>query len=309
MKILKTLKKVKFHKATALTLGFFDGVHKGHRMIISRTVKYAKRHGLVSVVYTFLPSKTWKCPFARKRPLLTSVDHRLKLIEDIGVDYCYLQDFTKAFASISAADFLDKVLFPKFKPEYICIGSNFRFGKNQKGTAMMMRQTAAKKGIRLEIEKPFRLNGRNVSSSGIRSLIEAGRIEEASKYLGRPYSVLGTVIHGKGLGRRIGFPTANLDPHNEAIPPLGVYATRTIINGKTFDSVTNIGKFKDNRIIEAHIFNFRKNLTGKDIEVLFFKKLRPEMEFESSGTLAAQIKKDCYKARNLLRSRELYYKK
>lgn len=308
MKVLKTLEKVKFRKRTALTLGFFDGVHKGHRIIISRAVKYAQKHGLVSVVYTFLPSKTWERPFARKRPFLTSVDHRLKLIEDMGVDYCYLQDFTKGFSSMTAADFLDRILFPVFRPAYICVGSNFRFGRNQEGTALMLRKMAGKAGIELRVEKQFRLNGRSVSSSKIRNMVESGRIGEASKYLGRPYSVLGTVINGKGLGRKLGFPTANLDPHNEAIPPVGVYVTRTRVDGRIFDSVTNIGKvekkgFEYDRIIEVHIFGFSRDIAGKDIEVMFFKKLRPEMKFLSPGTLASQIKKDCHKARKILQAR------
>ncbi|MDD5644324.1 MAG: riboflavin kinase, partial [bacterium] len=238
MKVLKTLKEVKFESRTALTLGFFDGLHKGHRLVISGIVEYAAKHGLPSLVFTFLPPTTRRNLVSKKRPFLTSSDHKIRLIEEMGVDYCYIQKFTKSFLSITAPDFLEKVLFPKFKPDYICVGSNFRFGRNQRGTAEMMRKAAEHRGVGFKMEKPFLVNGRIVSSSRIRKLIESGRIETASDYLGRAYSVLGTVIKGKGLGTKLGFPTANLDPHNEAMPPLGVYATKTRIGGKLFGSVT-----------------------------------------------------------------------
>ncbi len=304
MKLLKKEGLINFDAGTALTIGVFDGVHSGHQEIIRNTVKEAKAKGLDSFLLTFSSHPLATLYPLKKPPLLASLEHRLKLIESLGIDYCYVHDFSREFAEMEPVDFIKKWLIKNFHPGFICVGGNFHFGSGKKGDTDFLKKICSEMGIGIKIVKLVEVEGARVSSTFIRGLIESGRVKESERYLGRKYSIVGTVVKGKGVGRKIGFPTANIDPHNEAMPPIGVYLTRVIYGGKTFDSVTNVGSevpegWAFDRIVEAHILDFNENILGKDIEIIFFDKLREELKFDKTEDLAAWIKKDIKKARNI----------
>ncbi|MCK5160933.1 MAG: bifunctional riboflavin kinase/FAD synthetase [Candidatus Aureabacteria bacterium] len=301
MKLLKKEDLLNFDAGTALTIGVFDGVHSGHQEIIRNTVEEAKAKGLDSLLLTFSSHPLATLYPVKKPPLLASLEHRLKLIESLGIDYCYVQEFSREFARTEPVDFIKKWLMKNFHPEFICVGGNFHFGRGKKGDTVFLKKVCSEMGIGVKIVKPVEVEGARVSSTFIRGLIESGRVKESERCLGRKYSIVGTVVKGKGVGKKIGFPTANIDPHNEAMPPIGVYLTRVIYDGNTFDSVTNVGSevpegWAFDRIVEAHILDFNENILGKNIEIIFFDKLREELKFDKTEDLSARIRDDVEKA-------------
>ena len=297
MKIISGLKQPGKFKNPVVALGVFDGVHLGHRKILDAAVAKARSIGGVCIVLTF-----W--PHPQKEESLYSLEHRLRLIAQLGVDICIVVRFNKRFAGMPAADFIKNILFKKISARYIYVGKNFRFGKGAEGNLKTLERLSKVFKFKLKAFEVARINRLPISSTLIRSLIKKGKLSEAGKLLGRPVSILGTVIKGSSLASRWGFPTANINPHHEVIPPAGIYAARAIYGRKKFNAVCYIGTRPTLGPlpvhIEVHIFNFNRNIYGEYLEIQFVKKIRKEKKFASSVLLIRQIKKDVARAKKLL---------
>jgi len=308
MKFMKTLYGIsnlkKSSKPSAVSVGIFDGVHIGHKEILSQLIRYSKRRNLQSVVVTFDPHPAKVLKKGQPVAAITSLGHRLRLLEKSSVDKCLVISFDKAFAKKSAHDFVDKLLVDKLNMKALIVGGTFSFGREQVKTIPALKKIADKFGFKLMPVKPKHFRKRTISSSLIRHLIEKGRLKTAESLLSRPVSILGTVIKGRKRGRIIGFRTANINPHHEAIPPGGVYAAHTVLDKKRYKSVVNIGRrptFNEKEpSIEVHIFGINRDIYGKDIEVLFKKRLRSERRFKNENHLRAQIIKDAHLAQKLI---------
>lgn len=292
-----------------VALGVFDGVHRGHRLILRRVAAEAKKRNMISVVVTFRnhPSEFFSSGnLAEKVPHLTSLEHKLFCIGQEGIDACYVIDFDKAFADTDPVDFIREVLIRKLRMFSLYVGEDFLFGKRAKGNISLLKILSCSEHFHLHVLSHFKLRNRIVSSTLIRGLIRQGNLKDAQYFLGRRVSFFGEVIHGEGRGRDLGFPTANIVPHHEVLAPDGIYATQAVISGRVFKSVTYIGTkptFKDifsSRSIEVFLLDFGKNIYGKKIEVRFFKKIRNDRKFLSVESLVVQMKKDVAAAKKIL---------
>lgn len=273
-----------------MALGVFDGVHRAHINILRQAVKRARKINGTSVVLTFYPHP-------QKQESLYSLKHRLRLIAEQGINISIVINFNKHFSRISAEEFIKNILFSKIRAHDVYIGKNFKFGKDAKGNFRILEKLAKIYNFRVKVFDVVKIKNKPVSSTCIRDLIKKGKFVCAQKLLGRPVTVLGTVIRGRVLARRLGFPTANINPHHEVIPPHGIYAVRIIFKGKKFNSLCYIGTkptffHQKSRHIEVYIFNFNRDIYGEDLEIQFIKKIRNERKFNSADTLVKEIKKD-----------------
>lgn len=308
MKVIHGLRHIKRPRnGSCVTVGVFDGVHVGHRRIIKTMVSDAAASDLTSVILTFDPHPSSILNPKIKTPSLISLNHRIRLAGELGADLVVVLKFTKALAGMQAAKFTRDVLVGKLGTREICVGENFYFGRGAAAGAKVLKKIAGDTGIAVKIVKPVIIGAKVVSSSLIRHAITTGNLREAGKLLGRPVSILGTVVTGARIARELGYPTANVNPHHEVIPPSGVYAVRANLNGRTYGGVLNIGvrpTFYAPRdqepAIEVHLFNFDGRIYGKDIEIFFIKRLRGELRFKSSKELIEQIKRDTERAGKIL---------
>ncbi|NQU95543.1 MAG: bifunctional riboflavin kinase/FAD synthetase [Candidatus Omnitrophica bacterium] len=298
-----------------VTIGVFDGVHCAHQRIIETLIKKAKRKNSKTLLITFDPHPANISSLSKKVPLLISLKHRLHLLGEMGLDNVLVLRFDRKFAKVSAAKFIEKVL-GKIHIDEIIVGKNFFFGNKKRGKVGDLGKFSEDYGYRLSVISEVKRSQKVISSTWIRSLILKGDLRKARTLLGRPVTVLGTVIPGHKRGRIIGFPTANINPHHEVIPPSGVYAVKISLTssgtggpkGKIYNGIMNIGTrptFKGvspdvEPTIEAHIFNFNKYIYGKDLEIIFVKKIRKEKRFKDAASLARRIKMDEKRARQIL---------
>ncbi len=311
MELIHGLEKIQpFSEKTFLTIGTFDGVHIGHQEVIKKVVSSAKREGGTSVIITFDPHPRSLFGKYNDALTLTSTPHKLNLIDRLNVDICVLIEFDKDFAEMPADTFIKDVLYKKLNLKKIILGARTRFGKNRQGTAGLMQEMGEEFGFDVEVVNDVKINNIVVSSTVIRKYVHSGELEFASAFLGRQFSIWGTVIKGQTVGRHLGYPTANLDPHNEVIPPSGVYAVEVILDNRPLSGVLNIGfrqssKSLDDVVpaIEVHIIDFDQNIYGRDIEVIFHKKIREEKRFSQKQALIEQIKEDESEARKYFESK------
>lgn len=290
MQIIHKTNKIRKFNNPVVVLGIFDGVHRAHRKILTQTVKFARAIKGTSILVTFYPHP-------QKEESLYSLEHRLKLISGFGIDVCVVIRFDREFAQIEAEDFVKFILVKKIGAKYIFVGKNFTFGKNALGDYRLLKKLSHKYSFKLKAFNVIRIKDQPISSTYIRRLIKGGNLAQAEKLLMRRVSVLGTVVRGASLARRLGFPTANIEAHHEVLPPPGVYAVRVIYNQKKFFGVCSLGhkptfNKQKNQHIEVHIFNFAKNIYGAHLEIQFAKLLRKQRKFASTAALALQIKKD-----------------
>ncbi len=304
MKTISGLANFKFKSGlqkTVVVIGVFDGLHRGHQYLVSKAVSMARRLRRKSICLTFHPHP-------RGVPYLISLKHRLKLIESAGIDYTLVAHFTKEFARISAKDFIDRIIGAMLSASYVFVGRNFRFGHNMKGNVSLLKHYGERMGFKVVPVKELKVSGLIASSNTIRSLIKMGNLVKAEKLLGRKVSVLGTVIPGLKRGRILGHPTANINPHHEVLPRSGVYAVKIFLDDKVYSGICNIGrrptfsKPPDEQTVEAHIFDFKKDIYGQDLEIQFILEIRGEKKFPSSAHLSGQIRKDEKKALKILSS-------
>jgi len=294
--------------APVVALGNFDGVHLGHRRIIERAVAMARSLKGSSVVYTFDPHPVRILAPAECPPLIETLEQRLSSIESLGVDFCVVEPFTAGLAAMGAKEFFLDILAGRLEARAVVVGYDFTFGARRQGTADLMRELGAKRGIDVvKVEAQF-LEDKLVSSTNIRRLIEHGEVCEAEKLLTRPYAIEGLIVPGRGIGRRLSARTANIESENECIPANGVYLTEAVIEGKSYPSVTSIG---DNPTfphapfaIEAHLIGRDVDVMGKKIRLLFLGRMREQVAFASEEELKDQIRKDIEKARQMHRDRD-----
>ncbi|RLB10631.1 MAG: riboflavin biosynthesis protein RibF [Deltaproteobacteria bacterium] len=306
MSIIRDLSELKSPiQNPVLTIGNFDGVHRGHLALFDKVKQIAKEINGLSVVMTFDPHPIKVLSNGNGPPVITPTPQKLRLIKEAGIDIILCLPFTKEFATISAKDFVEKILVQKIGVKYIVVGYDYAFGKNRQGNIEFLKKMAEQYGFKVEVVNPVSINGTIVSSTKIRNLVQEGKLEEAKILLGRNYQVTGTVIKGKNRGTRIlGYPTANLKLIDELTPKTGVYAVKVHIDNKVYKGVANIGynpTFGNGAFsVETHIIGFDKNILGKEIRVEFVKRLRDEKKFKSPSELAEQIKKDIQEAQKVL---------
>jgi riboflavin kinase/FMN adenylyltransferase len=301
MKVIRSLSEIKRYPRAVVCLGVFDGVHLAHRRILRDAVRKARAIKGRSVAVTF-----W--PHPQKEEALYSLNHRIRLIGQLGIDTCVVIRFNKAFARLSAERFIS-LLVKKLGAEYIYVGENFRFGRRAEGDTRLLGRLSRRYNFTLCLYDVMKIRGRPISSTYIRRLITCGDLKNAELLLGTPVSVLGTVKKGDSLARAWGMPTANIDPHHEIIPPSGVYASRVRLNNRTFPAVCYVGirptivkqKTKSKpKNIEVHLFGLRRDIYGQELQVQFIKKIRAERRFVSIEALVRQIKKDTFSARKII---------
>lgn len=310
MKIVRNVHKFRLKdKRSVVAIGIFDGVHLGHRAVIRRAASRAKRLGIKSIVLTFDPHPA-KILHPLKAPLLLmSLEHRLRLIGEMGVNICAVAEFDREISFLEPQEFVRDYLVGRLRAKEVIVGPDFHFGKERKGNIGLLKEMGRELGFTTEVAKPVKVQGQVLSSTKIRNLIESGDLKKAQKFMGRPVAVLGTVMKGSRLGRFLGYPTANVDPHHEVIPPSGVYAVKIKFADKLYNGVLNIGRrptflrkksAEIEPVIEVHIFDFKDKIYGKDLEIEFIKKIRQERKFPSRRALIKRIKLDEARARGIL---------
>lgn len=301
MEIFETLEAIQNIKPTAVALGNFDGVHLGHQELIRQAVKKAGDAGLKSAVFTFSNHPKDLLPKEKKVKNILVKSDKERIIESLGVDYLFNVPFTRRIMTMSPAAFVEELLLDKFNMKAAFCGFNYHFGHKAQGNPEVLRQMGARHGYEVTEIPPYKIKGEIVSSSLIRTLIASGQVEQCKTYMGRHYAIGGEVVVGNRLGKKLGFPTSNLviDP-SMVTPPNGVYVTCCTYNGVRYPSVTNVGHKPTighyNKNVETHIFDFDKELYGKQITVEFFQKTRDEVKFDSVEELSAQIVRDCRQA-------------
>ncbi len=289
-----------------LAIGVFDGVHIGHRAVIERAVNDASKAGGTAAVVTFDPHPARVLRPEKAPHLLTATQHKIRLIRDLGVSHLLAIQFSEAFAVMPPEDFILS-LHRACKPlREICVGHQWCFGKNRAGNLEMLKEWGDKLGFDEVGIHAVEVDGQVVSSTIIRAAVEVGDLKTAARFLGRDYTILGTVVEGDHLGRKLGYPTANLAAHNEQFPPNGVYAVEALHCNRMLQGVVNIGirptiyGETGQRLLELHLFDFDEDIYGSDVEVFFRKHLRPEKKFASLDELKAQIACDEQEARSVL---------
>ncbi|MGE3609384.1 MAG: bifunctional riboflavin kinase/FAD synthetase [Bacteriovoracaceae bacterium] len=310
MKVLHNLLEISKingeYPAIGLTIGNFDGVHIGHRQLLKKIKSDCEKNKLLFVVVTFIPHPQKILQPEKERFLISSYEQRRVLLQNLGVDYLIELPFTRDFSTLAPESFIQNYLlsYPELKNFYL--GYDFAFGANKQGDFDLVKNICTPRGIKVEIQPKFEFNNHVVSSSLIREKLHSGLIDQVDEILNRPFSLEGVVVKGEGRGKKIGFPTANIQVSQDLlVPRKGVYITRTLYNGMMYNSVTNIGNnptFKDtNQIhIETNVFDFDSDIYGENLQILFLHKIRDEKKFSTVNDLISQIKSDVEFAKQFL---------
>ena len=298
MKVINTITNYSELKNCALTIGTFDGVHIGHQQIIKRLVKQAKKKNLLSVVLTFFPHPRMILQKESDIRLIDTLNEKQKLLEDLGIDVLVVHPFSKIFSRQLADEFIRNILVNTFHIAHLIIGYDHRFGRNREATIDDLINAGETYGFSVEKIEAQEIASVNVSSTKIRLAIEAGDIQKANNYLNRPFKITGKIIKGAEIGRKIGFPTANLHITEEykLLPADGVYFVRAKHKGKTIFGMMNIG-FRPTvngkkRSYEVHFFNFNENLYKQFISVELLDQIRQEKAFLTLDELKQQLTLD-----------------
>jgi len=303
------LDKVNHVQNTVLTVGTFDGVHAGHKVLVNRVLSIADRKSARSVIVTFDPHpREIINPGDSGIKLLSTLDERRELLEDIGVDEMIVVPFDRDFSLLTSEEFVHKIIWEKIGVSHFVIGYDHQFGRNREGTIENVQLLGNELGFTTEVVSKQEVGNRTVSSTAIRNAIhQNGNMIQAASFLERFYILNGTVVHGDKRGHKIGFPTANIQPDqkNKVIPKNGVYAVWVRVEGEYHGAMLNIGirptfKGKETRI-EAFIFDFEGDLYGKSIQVQFAERIRDEISFSSVEQLKTQLGKDQEEAKRILR--------
>ena len=311
MKIFHGYRNVSELKDPVAAIGIFDGMHIGHKRVVNRVLR-AYGAGRDRVVVTFDPHPRNVLNPKKTLQRIMSLEHRLHILRKMGVDAVIVVRFSEHIARMSPEEFVRKIIIGGIGARTVYVGDNFHFGKKKKGSIKTFREIGKLCGVDVHSVQPIRKNNRIISSTWVRRLVSAGKLVEAEALLRRPVSVLGTVVGGDERGRTLGFPTANIDPHHEVIPPPGVYAVKLDINERIYDGVLNIGfkptfygrklKKRKEPHIEVHVFDFKGNLYGLALEIFFIEKLRNEKKFRNEEALKDQIQADEEHAKHFLSS-------
>jgi riboflavin kinase/FMN adenylyltransferase len=291
---------------TVVTIGNFDGVHKGHQALFRKVMERASAIGGTSLVVTFDPHPIKVMAPTRLRPLITGLDQKQELVADFGIDILLLIQFTLGFATTSAEDFVRDILIDRLGVQEVVVGYDYAFGHNRKGNIQVLVEMGKKFRFTVHQVGPVYMGETLVSSTSIRNLIMEGKVSEVNQLLGRQYQIRGEVIKGRQRGKALlGYATANLQPADGLIPKRGVYIVTVEVGGTLYQGLTNIGfnpTFKDKDLsIETHIFGLSENIVKQDIKINFLARLRDEVAFSSPEELSRQISHDIKAAREYFR--------
>lgn len=293
---IKSIKEIVNIKKSVVTIGNFDGLHKGHQVLIKKAVESAKKRNIESIVFTF---ENHPANYFAKTPIkhVITNEEKIKRLKDFGVDYVISIPFDEYMTKISAFEFVKGILLDKLGAKKIIVGHDFTFAKNKEGDTKLLKKLSDEYGFEVEVIMPIKVNDIRVSSTYIRNLVAQGSVCSVKEYLGYNCEIKGNVIKCKQLGRTIGFPTANIEVDKDTlIPKNGIYATRVHIGEKVYYGATNIGYNPtvngEKLSIETNILEFNDDIYGKDIKIEFLERIRDEKKFSSLDDLKGQLKKD-----------------
>ncbi len=288
------------------TIGNFDGLHRGHRVILDRVLARARATGDTSLLITFDPHPLKVLAPERAPRMISTRRQQIALLDAAGIESVLVLPFTLDLAEVTAESFVKDHLARRLQVREVYVGGSFNFGRGRTGDADLLIKLCVDLGIRAEKVQEVRYLGSPVSSSRIRRAILAGEVELARELLGRPYGIEGTVVHGAGRGTDLGFPTANLMPQNELVPQDGVYVTEAQVGERSRPSVTNVGSrptFGEGRLtVETHLLDDHRDLYDQLLEIRFLARLRKEVKFESPRALVEQVRRDVERARAFFES-------
>lgn len=289
---------------TSAGIGNFDGIHLGHKKIINAVKQRSRENSTRSCAITFDPHPQ-KVLGRKEVSLIFPLERRFEMLEATGIDVVVCLNFTRELSEVSAEDFVKDILLHRLRIKNIIVGPGFSFGHKRQGNVDLLRSMGETHGFNTVVAEAAQVDDRVVSSSAIRGLVRDGEISEANRFFGYDYYIEGIVVEGERRGRKLGFPTVNLDTKWEILPKPGVYATYAKLPDGFHESITNIGirpTFEESKLtVETHIFDFNENLYGKEFRVNFVKRLRDEKRFENVDKLVAQIKHDIAAVREILR--------
>ncbi len=304
MKTIRTAKELKpGRRKVCLAMGFFDGVHLGHQQIIRQTIADARQHEAVALVLTFDRHPNTVVAPTQVPPLIYSLTQKQRTIASLGADALLLLHFDRRLSRRTGEAFVRKLVQDLGRVHSICVGADFQFGHKRSGNVALLKQLGAELGFVVHGVSALALDRKVVSSTRIRQTIQIGKLDAASQMLGRPYSICGEIMRGDRLGRKLGFPTCNLDVSGLVLPPHGVYAVHAAARGKTYPAVLNIGvrptlqSAQPQLRVEAHLLGFDGDLYGQEMEIIFIESLRGERRFPSLDALQRQIARDIATAR------------
>jgi riboflavin kinase/FMN adenylyltransferase len=292
-----------------LAAGAFDGVHRGHLAVAAEARRLAAERGAAAWALTFEPHPLRVLRPAAAPALLTSLPHKLLLLERAGLDGCVVMPFTPALAAVEPEDFIARLRAEAPGLAGLVVGCNWTFGHRARGNVRLLRELAAAGGFEAVVVEGVQWHGHPISSTRIRRAVREGHLGEAAEMLGRSFSVLGPVVHGRKVGRELGFPTANVRPDNEVRPPAGIYAVRAVVRGREVPGAAYLAgaESADDRhrdVVEVHLLEpgAGADLYGEQVDVRFVRKVREERRFERVEDLRAQIERDVAEVRALLAS-------
>ena len=292
----------------AVPLGNFDGIHKGHQKLMKRNVEVSRSQNLVPSVLLFKENS--KKTLIDEKEYLTSIDDKIEILSDLGIDTFCILDFNEEFRSLSPKDFITKILYDKLNTKYVIIGEDYRFGKDALGDKEILKKYEDEYSYKTEVVDFELDDGEKISSRTIRELIKKGQVEKANKYLNRYYKIRGEVVHGHKRGRTLNFPTANLKTNfSYTIPADGVYLTRVKVLDEYHYALSNIGSNptfeNDIRNIETYILNFDKDIYEENISIEFLEFFRSDIKFNSKEELIEQMESDKKRAYESLEKKYL----
>ena len=301
MKIYNNLNIINRHKNSVVAIGNFDGVHKGHRKVLKQAKKKAKKNKIAIGVVTFEPMPVMFFNQKLNNHRINSLDQKKIQLKGLKIDFLIIIKFNKSFSSLSPEQFIKNIIYNKIRSKYVFVSNNFKFGKNRKGNTQTLKKFENIYNYKTIITDPLLRNKKIISSSLIRKKISLSKIKEANKLLDRCFCVIGKVVKGKKRGRKIGFPTCNVNLDDYIVPKLGVYSVIAETDSFRKKGIANIGyrpTFNgQNLLLEVNIFGINKNLYNKVIKVEFLKFIRTEKKFKNLEHLRKQIKLDIKQAR------------
>jgi len=309
MKIFNSINIPKNYKVSALAIGNFDGVHKGHQKVFKETKKFAKRKKIKFGVLTFTPLPTMFFYKDIKNFRLASEDQKIWLLKKHQVDFVINIKFNKSFSKISAKNFIKKIIYKKINPQSLSVSNNFKFGRKRKGDVNLLKKFSNNCNYRLLKVNPFKYSGKIVSSTRIRKCLKNGNIELANKLLSRTWFIDGEVLKGKQIGRKLGYRTCNIKIKNYILPKIGIYAVKISLGDKKYiyGGVAYLGArptFEGKEIfLEINIFGIKKSLYKKKLRVYFLKFLRRDRKFKNPAQLIKQMNKDVIFAKKGLKAK------
>jgi riboflavin kinase/FMN adenylyltransferase len=304
MQIIRNLDQLHRSAYAVVALGNFDGVHRGHQAILSRAVERARARNGSALALTFDPPPARVLVPERAPRLILTPEDKLELLSATGIDAVLVLHFTHELSLIEPRAFVAEYLRDRIGAQVVIVGHSVSFGHKRAGNSAVMTELGAEMGFETEVVGPVKVADLEVSSTKVRELIAAGNMRTAARLLGRFHFLRGPVVHGRERGRKIGFPTANIASRTEMLPPDGVYATRLVLPGGAYPSITNIGMrptfAEPERTIEANIFDFDRDIYGAEVKLELVERIRGERKFDSADALAAQISADLKRAREIL---------